>query len=154
MHTNIATPRQAANHHLGIGHMDAHIIFPSSCSSQYILWRVIQHVNYIQIQYTTEWRSKDELISDTLLWLLTHGCGRVGWPARTYLHQLCVDIEYSLEDLPEVMDDRNRWRERIRDIHAVSTTWCWWWFLSNINKLYSIMISSISSNYMVSSNSW
>ena len=30
------------------------------------------------------WRSKDELISDVLLWTPTHGCARVGRPARTY----------------------------------------------------------------------
>ena len=32
------------------------------------------------------WRSKDELISDVLLWTPTHGCARVGRPARTYIH--------------------------------------------------------------------
>ena len=34
------------------------------------------------------WRSKDELISDVLLWTPTHGCARVGRPARTYIQQL------------------------------------------------------------------
>ena len=37
------------------------------------------------------WRSKEELISDLLQWTTTHGCVGVGWPARTYLHQLCED---------------------------------------------------------------
>ena len=31
-------------------------------------------------------------------------------PARTYLHELCVDTRYSLEDLPKLMDN-----------------WDWWW---------------------------
>ena len=27
-----------------------------------------------------------------------------------------------LEDLPEMMDDRNGWQERVRELHAVNTT--------------------------------
>ena len=42
------------------------------------------------------WRSKDELISDVLL---------------------CCP-----EDLPETMNDREKWRERVRDIRASGTT--------------------------------
>ena len=30
------------------------------------------------------WRSKDELISDVLLWTPTYGCAKAGRPARTY----------------------------------------------------------------------
>ena len=33
----------------------------------------------------------------------------------------------SPEDLPEAMNDREMWRERVRDIRASGTTW-WWWF--------------------------
>ena len=32
------------------------------------------------------------------------------------------------EDLPEAMNDREKWRERVRDIRATSTTWWWWWW--------------------------
>ena len=31
------------------------------------------------------WRSRDELISDVLLWTPTHGQAKAGWPARTYI---------------------------------------------------------------------
>ena len=31
---------------------------------------------------------------------------------RLYIHQLCVDTEYSLEDLPRAMADRDGWQER------------------------------------------
>ena len=31
------------------------------------------------------WRSRDELISDVLLWTPTYGCARAGRPARTYI---------------------------------------------------------------------
>ena len=74
------------------------------------------------------WRSRDELISDVLLWTPTHGRAKAGWPARTYIQQLCEDTGCSPEDLPEAMKDREKWRERVRDIHATSTTW-WWWFV-------------------------
>ena len=47
------------------------------------------------------------------------------WPARTYIQQLCEDTGCSPEDLPEAMNDREKWRERVRDIRASGTTW-WW----------------------------
>ena len=56
--------------------------------------------------------SKDELISDILLWTLTHGHASDDQPARIYLHQLYADTGYSLENLPGAMDDWDGWRER------------------------------------------
>ena len=35
------------------------------------------------------WRSKNELISDILLYTPTHGCANVDQPAITFLYQLC-----------------------------------------------------------------
>ena len=75
------------------------------------------------------WRSKDELISDVLLWTPTYGRAKAGRPARTCIQQLCEVTGYSPEDLPEVMNDREKWRERVRDIRASGTTWWWWWWL-------------------------
>ena len=49
------------------------------------------------------WRSRDELISDVLLWTSTHGRAKAGRPARTYIQQLCEDTGCSPEDLPEAM---------------------------------------------------
>ena len=72
-------------------------------------------------------RSWDELISEVLLWTPTYGRAKAGWPARTYIQQLCEETGCSLEDLPEVMNDREKWRERVRDIFAAGTTWWWWW---------------------------
>ena len=68
------------------------------------------------------WRSRDELISDVLLWTPTYGRAKAGQPARTYIQQLCEDTGCSPEDLPEAMNDREKWRERVRDIHASGTT--------------------------------
>ena len=73
------------------------------------------------------WRSRDELISYVLLWTPTYGRAKAGWPVRTYIQQLCEDMGCGSEDLPEAMNDREKWRERIRDICACSTTWWWWW---------------------------
>ena len=74
------------------------------------------------------WRSRDELISDVLLWTPTHGPAKAGRPARAYIQQLCEDTGCCPEDLPEAMNDREKWRERVRDIRATSTTWWWWWW--------------------------
>ena len=67
------------------------------------------------------WRSRDELIRDVLLWIPTHGRAKVGRPARTYIQQLCEDTGCCPEDLPRAMNDRDEWRERVRDIRAAST---------------------------------
>ena len=72
------------------------------------------------------WRSKDELISDVLQWIPTYDRAKAEWPTRTNIEQLCEDTGGSPEDLPEAMNDREKWRERVRDIHASGTIW-WWW---------------------------
>ena len=61
------------------------------------------------------WRSGDKLISDVLLWTPTYGRGKAGRPARTYIQQLCENTGCSPEDLPEAMNDREKWRERERE---------------------------------------
>ena len=71
------------------------------------------------------WRSRDELISDILLWTPIYGRTKAGRPARTYIQQLCEDTGCSPEDLPEAMNDRERWRGKVRDICADGTT-RWW----------------------------
>ena len=68
------------------------------------------------------WRNRDELISDVLLWTPTYGQVKAGRPARTYIQQLCEDTGCSPEDLPEAMNDGEKWRERVRVIRASSTT--------------------------------
>ena len=76
------------------------------------------------------WRSRDELISGVLLWTSTYGHAKAGRPARTYMQQLCEDTGCSSEDQLEEMNDREKWRERVRDIRASGTTWRWWWWWS------------------------
>ena len=80
------------------------------------------------------WRSKDELIGDVLLWT-----PRI-WPSKSRttssnIQQLCEDTGCSPEDLPEAKNDREKWRERVRDIGASGTTW-WWWMLK-LSQMWS-----------------
>ena len=86
----------------------------------------------IQVRWTRHaghcWRSRDELISDVLLWTPTYGRAKAGRPARTYIQQLCKDIGCGPEDLPEAMNDREKWGERVKDIRAYGKTWWWWWW--------------------------
>ena len=79
-------------------------------------------------------RSRDELISDVLLRTPTYGRAKVGRPPRTYIQQLCEDTECSPGDQPEAMNDREKWRERVRDIRASGTTWWWWWLEKKLKK--------------------
>ena len=72
--------------------------------SKTIQMRLTRHVRHC-------WRSRNELISDFLIWTPSHRCASVGWLIRTYLQQLCMDTGCCLEDLPEVLDDRDNWRE-------------------------------------------
>ena len=71
------------------------------------------------------WRSRDEWCTpmDPHIW-----AGKSRRPARTYIQQLCEDTGCSPEDLPEAMNDRQKWRERVRDIRVNGTTW-WWWYI-------------------------
>ena len=81
------------------------------------------------------WRSKDEIVSDVLLWTPAYGQSKAGRPARTFIQQLCDDTGCNPEDLPEAMNDRETWRERVRDIRASRTSWWWWWWWMPLHSL-------------------
>ena len=67
------------------------------------------------------WRSKDEIVSDVLLWTPAYGQSKAGRPAPTYIQQLCDDMGCNPEDLPETMNDRETWRERGSGISVLAT---------------------------------
>ena len=94
------------------------------------------------------WRSRDELIRDVLLWIPTHGRAKAGRPARTYIQQLCEDTGCCPEDLPRAMNDREEWRERVRDIRATSAIWWWWYIYIYIRYIYIYILNSSSLNSM------
>ena len=97
----------------------------------------------IQVRQTRHagycWRSRDELISDVLLWTPTHGRAKAGRPARTYIHQLCEDTGCCPEDLPEAMNDR--------EVARISLT------LSRHSSLSFIALGRSSGQHPVSSHS-
>ena len=87
------------------------------------------------------WRSKYELISDVLLWTPSYGQAKAGRSARTYIQQLCEDTGCRPEDLPEAMNDREKWRERVRDMRASGrTSWGWW---CGTLRFWNIMIKRL-----------
>ena len=86
------------------------------------------------------WRSRDEHISDVLLWTPTYGRAKAGRPTRTSIQQWCEDTGCSPEDLPEAMNDREKWREGVRDILASGTTW--WWYIDLIYHLIATETTS------------
>ena len=89
-------------------------------------------------------RSKDELVSDVLLWTPTYGQAKAGRPDRTYIQQLCEDTGCNPENLPEAMNDREKWREMVRDIHAGGTTWWWWWWYTIYIYIYINLHSKLT----------
>ena len=106
----------------------------------------------IKIRRTTHaghcWRSRDELISDELLWTPSHGWAKAGRPARTYMQQFCADTGRRLEDLPEAMDNREVRRERVRNIRVDSATWWSWWQWVWICKNIFLLSGNVLSNQL------
>ena len=54
------------------------------------------------------------------LWTPLDGLAKARRPARTYIQQLCEDMECSPEDLSEAMNDREVWWEGVRDIREAA----------------------------------
>ena len=108
------------------------------------------------------WRSRDELIRDVLLWIPTHGRAKAGRPARTYIQQLCEDTGCCPEDLPRAMNDREEWRETVRDIRATSARWWWWWWwyraidtsLGSKNSRFIYQIDRLSIRLIIYEHKW
>ena len=63
----------------------------------------------------TSWRSKNELIINSLQWTHTHGHIRIVQRAETYIHQLCINSGWCLDDLLWRIIDRDEWCGRIKE---------------------------------------
>ena len=69
------------------------------------------------------YRSKNEVISDLNLWTPKHGRRKVGHPNKTYVRQLTDDVNCKLEDLPNLMEDRTLWKDRVNSVRASRPIW-------------------------------
>ena len=48
--------------------------------------------------------------------------------------------DVALKTLPEAMNDREKWWEKVKHIRASGTTWWWWWLVSwssNLHKWFA-----------------
>ena len=89
-------------------------------------------------------RNRDELISDVLLWTLSHGTAKAGPPSGTYIQQLYADRGCILEDLLEAMDDKEWSQERVTDIRADGATRWWWpWYCQWIDVYFTIFLEEL-----------
>ena len=61
-------------------------------------------------------------MSDVFLWTPSHGRAKAGRPIGTYIQQLFADTGCSPENMPKAIDDREVWRERVRNISADNVT--------------------------------
>ena len=57
-------------------------------------------------------------------------------------------------DLPESMNDREKWPKRVRCIRATSTTWWWWWYEILIIKKLHFLSIMYAKNYICLSIIW
>ena len=67
-------------------------------------------------------RNKDELASDLILWQPSHGNRTAGRPHKTYVDMLAEDINCRPEDVKNLMNDREAWKERVMACRT-SSTW-------------------------------
>ena len=76
----------------------------------------------IQIRRTRHaghcWKSKEGLISDVLLWTPSNGREKAGWPARTYIQQLCVDPIYTPPPARAGYDTRSIFKRSLTGLNS------------------------------------
>ena len=84
----------------------------ATCCFKQILEAAIHNLPSLKLSKNCS-RNKDKLISDILLWT------RQWWLTSKDLYISAVS---------RAIDDRDGWRERVRELHAINTTWWWWWW--------------------------
>ena len=57
------------------------------------------------------WRSKEELISETLFWKPSYGYNSVERPKKNYLDQLLTNVRLDCNHPPNIMEDRTLWKD-------------------------------------------
>ena len=85
----------------------------------------------VQVRWTIHaghsWKSKDELVSDALLWIPSNERVKAGRPCRTYIQQTWADTDVALKICQKQWTIGRRLK-RVRDICAEGATWWWWWW--------------------------
>ena len=87
-------------------------------SSMYIKWLIFTCdllSFYPAVHFLKMW------LSGIMAITYNNGDGASPWNMPFWIFtsaKLCADTRCSLEDLPGVMDDRDRWQERVREIRA------------------------------------
>ena len=64
-------------------------------------------------------------------------------------NMLCTDTECCQEDLPESIDYRVEWPQRVREIPASTMTWWWWWWCHINILVYIEFLWKIFRNYSI-----
>ena len=101
----------------------SYVIHPKHSTKAFYLPPITKTIQVRRTRHAEHcWRSKDKLISDILLWTPSHGRSKAERPARIYIQQLRADTGCNLEVLPGAMDEREGWRERVKDIRADGAT--------------------------------
>ena len=80
--------------------------------------------------------SKEKHTTNILLWTPTHGHTSVSRPAKSYIHWLCVDTGWCLENLLSMMTNRDGWQDSERNLFSAC-------IYKKINSLNSGTFSSL-----------
>ena len=83
-----------------------HVVLNRSCIQHPTKQQLYSHLGpisqIIQVRQTRHtrhcWNSKGELVSDIILWTLTHGHTSDCCLAKTYIHQICADSGCRLDN--------------------------------------------------------
>ena len=65
------------------------------------------------------WRSKDEIVSDLILWHPKHGRATRGRPRKTYINQLLDDTQLQRDNIEAAMSDRETWQHLSDEVRAI-----------------------------------
>ena len=137
-------------------HLDSNVLFwtnPGS-STHKIIARPLPVSQAIQVRWTRDaGESKEELISNVLLWTTTHGHTSMGHPSKTYILQLYADTDCRLEDLSRVMVDKDRERELKEPVLSSRHDINEWTMLKSTDKFIFSMFFNFFS-WLICKHTW
>ena len=122
-------------------------VFFKQLTIQQLLGHLSNYSKNTQVRSTSHsgpcWRTRDKPLSDVLLWTFEHVYISVGLFARTFISSVrkCDRVWRTIWKI----DDRDGWRKRVREMHAVRVNWWLWqmdWtvYMSYNNKIFFSVI--------------